>query len=220
MPSQNLFDLIRTQVWINFLLSDLKISADELELILHPYRAQPTRTVARWAKGESVANKTSVRLINAKYPQAKKIYELSIWDLMDCRRKTFNALCSSKTQSKILVDKATESYEGKEFLGALYALREAEFRGRDYIHYKQMEHCLRMFPYYFSKEIFKAYIRDLATLLYRCAHSMPSTESRIRPDYESICRYTEYIDLYDHTQPECTFELLMDFDKPFYRRRH
>lgn len=220
MPSQNLFDLIRTQVWINLLLSDLQVSADELELALHPYRAQPTRAVARWAKGDCVANARSVKLINEKYPQAKKIYELSIWNLMDCRNKTFNALCSSKIRSKLLVDKATESYEGKDFLEALYDLRAAEFRGRDYIHYKKMEHCLRMFPYYFSKEIFQEYVIELAVLLYQCAHSMPSTESRIRPKYETICYYTENIDRYDHTQPECTFELLMDFDKPFYRRRH
>ncbi len=219
MPSINLFDVTRIQVWINFLLDDLQVSADELQRILEPDKPS-SRVVSRWSKGISVANAKSVKLINERYPQARKIYELSIWDLMDCRNKTFNALFSSKTRSQLLVDKATETFEGKEFLEALYDLREAEFRGRDYIHYKKMEDCLRMFPYYFSKKIFQAYIRDLATLLYRCAHSMPSTESRIRPNYESICRYTEYIDLYDHTQPESTFELLMDFDKPFYRRRH
>lgn len=220
MPSRNLFDLVRTQVWINFLLTDLQISADDLELAIHKHKNIPSRSVWRWANGSCVANAASVELVNKKYPQAKRIYELSIWALMDYRRRSSDDLYFCTSKARLLVDKATESYEGKEFLSALYDLREAELKGRDYIHYKKMEHCLRMFPYYFSKDIFQEYIVELAALLYQCAHSMPSTESRIRPKYESICYYTENIGQYDHTQPERTFELLMDFNKPFYRRRH
>lgn len=204
-------DLIRTQVWINFLLNDLNISADQLENLLHPHKKHSTNTIYRWSKGLVKPNVVSADKINKKFPQAQRIYDLAIWTLLDDSIKKAEVLTGEAVIKKINAECLSESIFACSFLRSLYELRRVEVRNDPYLHYINMRHCLTYFPFYFSKNLFLEYVPQLAFLLYRCSWKMPATESRIMPDYDLLSYFTENISEYDLDKPDRPYVYLTDF---------